>query len=307
MPSAISCPHCGAPLNPTHVAQAVGCAYCGHHVILDFDAVSSAAFSAALDRYRSAGPPERCVTVSGQRYEVQGRIAVGARADVFLARDTRRLTQRVVLKVQHASLPADVLVGEWLTLELLQQRAGASLLGSLLPSAVARGVARDPLGWERPTSVFRHRSGFTHSCAQLLIAFPTGLDARHVSWIARRALEQLAQLHSLGFVHGAVEATHLLVHPRDHGVRLVGWSAAGESASLDARAADVAGVARLALQLGRGGAATSVLPQPLLDVLSAATEARFAARGAEWLRAQLREATTSALGAPRFIPLSVPS
>src|SRR5262249_891785 len=49
------------------------------------------------------------------------------------------------------------------------------------------------------------------------------LDFRDVVWMVKRLLVVLGFVHRRGFVHGAVLPPHLLVHPVDHGARLVDW------------------------------------------------------------------------------------
>jgi hypothetical protein len=51
----------------------------------------------------------------------------------------------------------------------------------------------------------------------------------------KRTLDMLGWLHQRGWAHGDVTPAHLLIHPRDHGVVLAGWSSAvrGGSASTD--------------------------------------------------------------------------
>ncbi|NUT48148.1 MAG: adenylate cyclase [Saccharothrix sp.] len=55
-------------------------------------------------------------------------------------------------------------------------------------------------------------------------AFPRGLDGRDYAWMHRRLLRAVAGAHRVGLVHGAITADNVLVHPRQHGVVLVGWT-----------------------------------------------------------------------------------
>ncbi|MEJ2858382.1 MULTISPECIES: adenylate cyclase [unclassified Saccharothrix] len=60
-------------------------------------------------------------------------------------------------------------------------------------------------------------------------AYPRGLDGRDYAWMHRRLLRALAGAHRAGLVHGAVTADNVLVHPRQHGIVLIGWSFAVET------------------------------------------------------------------------------
>ncbi|AYF74420.1 hypothetical protein D7D52_11750 [Nocardia yunnanensis] len=72
-------------------------------------------------------------------------------------------------------------------------------------------------------------------------AHPGGLDPRDYAWMHRRLLRCLAGARLAGWVHTAITPTNVLVHPRQHGIVLAGWSfatrpghpAAATSKSLD--------------------------------------------------------------------------
>lgn len=63
-----------------------------------------------------------------------------------------------------------------------------------------------------------------YSLAEIRDAYPGGIDARDMAWMIRRAFEGIGWVHYAGFVHGAMLPEHVLVHPLEHGARLVGWS-----------------------------------------------------------------------------------
>src|SRR5262249_26100225 len=75
----------------------------------------------------------------------------------------------------------------------------------------------------RKVNVFDIADGY-YSLAEIRAAYPEGLDARDAVWMIRRVFEVLGWVHSLGYVHGAVLPEHVLIHPIEHGARLVGWS-----------------------------------------------------------------------------------
>jgi len=59
---------------------------------------------------------------------------------------------------------------------------------------------------------------------EVICAHPQGLDLRHAAWMWRRLLEVLTWTHRQGIVHGAVVPKHMLIHPDNHGLRLIDWS-----------------------------------------------------------------------------------
>lgn len=62
------------------------------------------------------------------------------------------------------------------------------------------------------------------SLAQVIRAYPKGLDFRDMVWMYKRLLVGLGFAHSRGVLHGAVLPTHVLVHPTKHGAVIIDWS-----------------------------------------------------------------------------------
>ncbi|WP_227983834.1 hypothetical protein [Nocardia spumae] len=60
--------------------------------------------------------------------------------------------------------------------------------------------------------------------ARVRAAYPRGLDPRDYAWIHRRLLRCLAGAATAQWVHTALHPDNVLIHPRLHGVVLVGWS-----------------------------------------------------------------------------------
>lgn len=77
-------------------------------------------------------------------------------------------------------------------------------------------------GMRRRTTVQRRLDGYV-SLAQLIDAFPGGIDARDTAWMWRRLLVGLGHAHRAGVVHGAVVPEHVLIHPEEHGLVLIDW------------------------------------------------------------------------------------
>lgn len=61
------------------------------------------------------------------------------------------------------------------------------------------------------------------SFAEIIEAYPDGIDYRDLVWMFKRALIGLGFAHTRGFVHGSVIPPHILVHPVEHGAKILDW------------------------------------------------------------------------------------
>lgn len=62
------------------------------------------------------------------------------------------------------------------------------------------------------------------SLADVLKAYPNGLDLGDVAWIFNRLLGALMTVHQAGLVHAAVIPPHFMIHPASHNGVLIDWS-----------------------------------------------------------------------------------
>jgi len=331
----LRCPGCGAQLPPPASANAIlVCDYCGAML----SGAPGAAWAPVLRPIdeRPFDPHRPRVSVAGVRYALHGRLGQGDGCDVFLARRDARLTELVVLTIARSPSEAPRLAQAHAALVALQasEAQGHEHFSRLLPQPVSQGDVLDAEGARRPGRVSLWRSGFLHTFADIRKAHPA-LDPRAAVWMWKRALELLGFVHRAGFVHGALVPAHLLVHPRDHGTTLVGWSSA---ARIDRRATvaprNPAQAAFYPASLGRGGIVTprtdlamsarcvvwllggdpatgtvgSTVPAPLAALLrrSHDPESPQAANDAWALKDDLDTAAREAFGPSRFVPFTMP-
>jgi hypothetical protein len=102
---------------------------------------------------------------------------------------------------------------------------GHEWLRAYFPRLVDRVDHLDPTTGERRTVNVLEclATGFV-TLADVRRAHPAGLDPRDWAWMHRRLLRALAATHRAGWVHTAVTADNVLIHPERHGVVLAGWS-----------------------------------------------------------------------------------
>ena len=222
------CPRCGAPLPKRAALVRVVCEYCKSEVTIERYAVKVADYRRTLQDYVGAVGPD-IIAVDQARFRLLQRIATGHSADVWRAERATRLSERVIIKILRDPADEPLLQNEQAVLaELANSSAkGTDFFAAFLPQRVGFGVGSGPSGAARLSAVFREPAGFSHTLSGVQRVYPDGIDARHLVWIWRRALELLGWLHLSGFVHGAVLPEHLLINARDHALRLVGFACAG--------------------------------------------------------------------------------
>ena len=251
------------------------------------------------------------INLGGRTYVLEGLIGEGDSSLVYRARWVVRLGELVVIKVLKSRSDADLFRAEWETLRTLSASTtpGSDHYVTRLPRPVAYG----PVG-DRLAAAYGHKSGFVHDLDEVLRVHRDGVPDPVSIWLLKRLLEQLGWVHRAGFAHGAVLPSHVLVHPRDHGAVLVGWTCAVPlGRRLPARSkgweryylgdegtvgADVAMACRSVMSVRRtkGGAVGELL----------ARGARGGVEDAWSLRDELVEASRQDHGPPAYNPLPMP-
>jgi hypothetical protein len=310
---AINCPQCSAPLPRVAIWRSVKCPSCGALIVRNESLVTREPFRQALARARqAAGVLSADVVCGGQGYALMETLGQSEHSHVYLARGLGLIPFLVTMKLSSAPAAIDRYAREAQVLRELQQvdAAGAgAFFSQRLPEVVAQGVVEGDSG--RHALVLRYPHGYWGSLAALSQVHPGGLDPRHGVWIWRRMLEMLGFLHGQGWVHGDVRPEHALVHPEDHGVRLIGWAAARRGASAHEYARDLARSARVILVLLSGEEGAGSMPGQMhaglaqLITRASQDEDFCRAQGAHGIDTLLRAAAREAFGPPAFIPLTV--
>lgn len=314
---ALSCPQCSAPLPRAARWRTVNCSYCGATVVRGQEIVERESFRAALRRANADVPGGRILAWRGARYRVLAPLATGEHSEVLLAERLGALPERVTFKLARDSSADGMLQREGVVLQALQDLSvpGAAYFTRRLPqplgTGVAEGLASAQGDGSRQALVLRHPTGFWGSLQDVQQANPQGIDPRHAVWIWRRMLELLAFVHGAGWTHRDLSPAHALVHPRDHGVLLIGWSRAQHAAGAahDAAAArDLTQAAWAVRSVLHGGAAGEPglgahTPAPLAALLRECSEDAAACRrlGAQGIEQALSAASREAFGVPKFV------
>ncbi len=315
---ALACPQCGGALPKQARWRTVQCPFCDSSITLARNVVHAAEFRAAWLRTKAAassaaaGKPR--LQIQNQTYQVQAQLGFGEHHSVLLAERLGPLAERVVIKLAHADLGAGAsaaapagatelrLQHETQILQQLQADTSppAAYFSQRLPQAVCFGSAKTAAGAEHAALVFRHPTGFWGSLDVVRQHYPKGVDARHIIWMWRRVLEVLGYLHDIGWAHGRITPDHLLVHPRDHGILLIGWAKAQFHAKPDPAAC--------VRDLMQSAAAISALmpvdaPKPLLTFMqNGRNDPNFCQHhGARGLDRAIKDLARTLFGPARFV------
>ncbi|EJL72571.1 lipopolysaccharide kinase InaA family protein [Variovorax sp. Varisp85] len=310
---ALSCPQCSAPLPRAARWRTVNCSYCGTTVTRGTETIERESFRAALRRANADVPGGRILTWRGARYRVLAPLATGEHSEVLFAERLGALPERVTLKLARDSAANSVLVREGAVLQSLQDLPvqGAAYFTRRLPQPLGVGIAEGLGDGARQALVLRHPAGFWGSLQDVQQANAQGIDPRHAVWIWRRMLEVLAFVHGAGWTHRDLSPAHALVHPRDHGVLVIGWSRAQHATGTvhnAAAARDLMQAAWTVRAVLHGGAAGEPgfgahTPAPLVALLRQCSEDSAACQrlGAQGIEQALSAASREAFGAPQFV------
>lgn len=168
----------------------------------------------------SYGAPLRISVITRQhRYTGYEPPLYGDLCDLFPA-DADGM--RVLLKVARQVRNNDLLQTEADVLWRIDRALDGQAVRAHFPTLVEHLLLRDEAGIQRFTNVLRAETGYV-SLAQVLQAYPGGLDPADAAWMFNRLLAALGVVHSLGIVHGAVVPSHILIRPADHNGMLIDW------------------------------------------------------------------------------------
>jgi len=160
------------------------------------------------------------------KYIVTELLAHGDLADLYRCSytDEDGREQRAVFKIAQSAADNDLLENEQKTLRAMYAPAQAEeKFYRYLPKLHDSFLLRQERGANRRVNVLQLADGYV-SLAEVMEAFPSGIDVADAAWMFKRALACLWYVHERkGVVHGAVLPEHVLVHPKRHGAKLVDW------------------------------------------------------------------------------------
>ncbi|MFC9835146.1 hypothetical protein ACFVKB_15125 [Rhodococcus sp. NPDC127530] len=198
-----------------------------------YTARAATAFTHASDLYRrwqhdtTTTDAATAIVLDGRSgsYRLGTRHARGSIADLHHATDSGGAG--VVVKVPRNVSSNALIDAERAALAEIAASAegGNGWLRAYFPQLIDYLTHADPVtGARRQMNVLDSLTTGFVTLAEVQAAYPDGLDSRDWVWIHRRLLRALAAAHRAGWVHTAVTADNVLIHPERHGLVLAGWS-----------------------------------------------------------------------------------
>lgn len=316
----LSCPQCSAPLPRQARWRMITCPFCRATVGLGQPPVEAASFREAWQRARNSvlAEPDR-LDCGRSSFRLMSRLGTGPAGEHFFALRLLPTPAVVGLTVATGDDAAARLRREAEVLAALHrsEAPGAHAMTRRLPLVLGLAFSEGPHAPGQVVLALRHPPAAWGSLARLQERFPGGLPATHAVWIWRRILEILGFVHASGWAHGDLALANLWVHPHDHLVHLVGWSAALPlEAGRDPRRPTVvrdlaqSGWAIRSLLAGKTATAPPLAgaPAPLAALVRRVTEEPdyLSGRGARQLADEVGQAAREAFGPPLFVHLEIP-
>ena len=144
-------------------------------------------------------------------------------------------TTRILLKVTNSALDTDLLDNEIKTLDFLSKDEGEIL--KYLPKSYNLPHLDGIFIGIQQAHILEYCEGYV-SLAEVIKAYPKGIDFRDAAWMLRRILEGITYVHDKGVVHGALLPPHILIHPTEHSAKIIDWSYAVQRGKIRALCSD---------------------------------------------------------------------
>jgi serine/threonine protein kinase len=170
------------------------------------------------------------IKAKGKRFILTDKLAAGDLCDLYNCVISNGGSEiPAIFKIVRQGADNDLVENEAKVLQkLYPPSAKDEKFFRFFPKLIDSFVVRGP-GSQRRVNILpwfsEHRS-----LAEVLEVFPDGIDYRDMVWMFRRILHGIGFAHEdKKLVHGAIIPPHVLIHPVDHGAKIIDWSYAVDS------------------------------------------------------------------------------
>lgn len=175
-------------------------------------------YQAALSRVGQS--PDTIVIKSAKAtYRTTAVYQHGDLADLYRAKGGKTA---VLLKIGRQPKNNDLMQAEASALRKIGRALDGDPLRAHFPTLVDSFKMQDAARKERYVNVLAFEKEYI-TVADVIKAYPNGIDAADAAWMYNRMLAALGKTHALGLVHGAVLPAHMLLRLKDHNGILIDW------------------------------------------------------------------------------------
>ncbi len=167
-----------------------------------------------------AGTDPLLVEVEGKRYVLTEIVSEGDLCTLYACShsDAKRRCAPAIFKVVGDEQNNDLLEREAAVLGKLTSGKDPTPIKGYVPLLLDTLKLPD----QRRANILPNFEGF-YSLQEVLAAYPKGIDYRDMAWMLNRMLEGIGFVHAKNVVHGAILPPHVLIHPKDHGAKIIDW------------------------------------------------------------------------------------
>lgn len=170
------------------------------------------------------------VTAGGKKFILTDLIAEGDVCNIYActAIDSKGREFEYAFKIVHDGSDNDLLINEAKVLKkihagnLKYKPDAADRFRLFLPQVLDSFVVREP-GSQRKVSILP-KFGEHRSLEEIIRVFPDGIDYRDMVWMFKRIMHGLGFPHRHNIVHGGIVPSHVMIHPINHGAKILDWS-----------------------------------------------------------------------------------
>lgn len=166
------------------------------------------------------------IKTAKRTYVVQDLITSGDLADIYSCTYSDKSGDvRCAFKVVQSAGDNDLIENESKVLRAMYpEKQAEEKFYRYLPKLYDTFLLKTPGSANRRVNVLQHADGYV-TLADVIRAYPKGLDYRDVVWMFKRVLAAMWFVHhEKKVVHGALIPPHIMIHPTGHGAKIVDWS-----------------------------------------------------------------------------------
>jgi RIO-like serine/threonine protein kinase len=165
---------------------------------------------------------EITLTTKTATYTLIKRLPPGNFCDIYGGVD--KAGKELIFKIPRNPANSALLINEAKQIKFLREESPAKGLRLLahIPELVDSFDLQQGKSKKR-VNVFKQLTGY-YSLAQVIEAYPAGVDIKDAAWMFNRFIAALAATFRAGLVHGAVIPANLMICPANHNGVLIDWA-----------------------------------------------------------------------------------